>query len=120
MKVNILNLYVFTKYGIINLYFTIDILRQAPDKKEVLEILSNISARWHHIGLALGVNSNDLENIETDAQDHTIKLSKVIEKWITTQSSPVSWKTLISAIEGPIVNDKQKATEIRHYLNINQ
>lgn len=96
-------------------------LRQAPDKNQVLSLLSDISACWYNIGLALRVCSNDLESIKTDIQgDNIIKLNKVIENWITTCSSSVSWQTLIIAIEGPIVNNRQKATEIRDYLDNSQ
>ena len=48
--------------------------------------------------------------------DPIIKLSNVIRKWMYSQSSPVIWKTVISTIEGPIVNDKRKADKIRDYL----
>ena len=45
-----------------------------------------------------------------------VKLSKVIHKWITTESSPVNWDTVIEAIEGD-VNNKWKANEIRKHIN---
>ena len=79
-------------------------------------LLANISADWEKIGLALNVSRNDLKSLRQKNIDETIKLSEVIAKWMETESSPVTWETLISAIEGPIVNKKQKGKEIRDYL----
>ena len=79
-------------------------------------LLANISADWEKIGLALNVSRNDLKSLRQKNIDETIKLSEVIAKWMETESSPVTWETVISAIEGPIVNNKQKAKEIRDYL----
>ena len=79
-------------------------------------MLADISADWEVIGIALGVTQNDLKGFQQENIDKTVKLSRVIAKWMKTESTPVSWETLISAIEGPIVNNKQKAKEIRDYL----
>ena len=79
--------------------------------------MTNISADWEVIGIALNVSQNDLKGFQQESIDKTVKLSRVIAKWMETESSsPVSWETLISAIEGPIVNNKKKAKEIRDYL----
>ena len=48
--------------------------------------------------------------------ENIIKLDRVLQSWIKTEPSPVTWDTLIIAIEGPIVNNVQKAKEIREYL----
>ena len=97
--------------------FFLDILKEIPNHKEAVALLTNISADWEVIGIALGVLHNDLKGLRQQNIDKTVKLSDVIATWMKTESSsPVSWKTLISAIEGPPVNHKQKAKEIRDYL----
>ena len=96
--------------------FFLDIFKKGPDQKVAVTLLANISADWEKIGLALGVSQNDLKGLQQENIDKTVKLSRVIAKWMETESTPVSWETLISAIEGPIVNNKQKAKEIRDYL----
>ena len=97
--------------------FFLDILKEIPNHKEAVSLLTNISADWEKIGLALNVSRNDLKSLRRENIDQTIKLSEVIAKWMETKSSsPVSWETLISAIKGPIVKNKQKAKEIRDYL----
>ena len=97
--------------------FFLDILKESPNLDEALSRLADISAKWEEIGLALKVSQNDLKGFQQESIDKIVKLSRVIAKWVETESSsPVSWETLISAIEGPIVNNKQKAKEIRDYL----
>ena len=97
--------------------FFLDILKEIPNHKEAVSLLTNISADWEVIGIALGVSQIDLKGLQPESFNITVKLSQVIAKWMETESSsPVSWETLISAIEGPIVNNKQKAKEIRDYL----
>ena len=71
---------------------------------------------WQDIGLALGLSPNYLDGLSRSHDTPSIILSNVIRIWMDSQSSPVTWKTVISAIEGPIVNNKRKADEIRHYL----
>ena len=98
------------------MFFSIDILKVSPNHDEALSQLADISAKWEEIGLALKVSRNELDDLQRDHSSKTIKLSKVITLWIESESSPVSWETVISAIEGPIVNNKQKAKEIHDYL----
>ena len=45
------------------------------------------------------------------------KLSMVINRWKESQSSPFTWETVIATIEGPRVNNRMKANEIRDYLS---
>ena len=80
--------------------------------------MTNISAKWQEIGLALNISRNELDGLQDPHNSTTTKLSQVINLWIESESSsPVSWKTLISAIEGPIVKKKKTAKEIRDYLH---
>ena len=96
--------------------FFLDILK-VPNHKEALTLLADISADWEKIGIALNISQNDLKGLQQENIDKTVKLSRLIAKWMETESlSPVSWETLISAIEGPIVNNKKKAKKIRKYL----
>ena len=71
---------------------------------------------WRDIGLALRVSSDYLDGLSHSQDTPSTILSNIIRNWIDSQSSPVNWKTLISAIEGPLVDNKRKADEIRDYL----
>ena len=95
-----------------------DVLKKAPDKIDVLTLLADLSARWKTIGLALRVKSNTLDGLSLSLQPNSDKLADVIEDWISTKSSPVTWETLINAIEGPLLQHKAKADEIRAHLGL--
>ena len=58
---------------------------------------------------------DDLKESEEDID--LTRLVKVTNIWITTRPSPVTWESVISAVESPIVNDKASANLIRQYLN---
>ena len=94
-----------------------NMLKEAPNHDHLLPLLADISNKWYSIGLAFKVHTNELDSLSKDVQYENIaKLSKVIQIWIDTQSSPVIWETVISAIGGPIVNNKSKVDEILEYL----
>ena len=99
--------------GFITFYLT----DQVPNVHDVLKLLASISAHWQEIGLSLAVCSNDLEKIQQVPDSAEVKLSKVINTWINTKSSPITWENVISSIEGPIVSNKKKGDEIRKYLH---
>ena len=88
-----------------------------PDfEHDVRKLLADISNEWYTVGLALKVNIDFLETLESSSKNDLVKLSKVIHKWITTESSPVNWNTVIEAIERD-VNNKRKANQIRKHIN---
>ena len=96
----------------------IDHFKNVPDHNEVLKLLADISAQWQDVGLALEVPENDLDGLVNASGSNNSKLSKVIRLWInTTESSPVTWEALISAIEGPLVNNKRKAGQIHDHVH---
>ena len=89
----------------------------APNKHTLINLLADVSHMWQQIGLALKVKQNFLHSLSSRPDANNIRLANVIENWMNTQSSPVTWETVISAIEGPIVDfNKSKADEIRHHL----
>ena len=87
---------------------------------KLLTSINSIDYLWHEIGLALEVGDNVLKGLQRqgEAKSNVLKLDEVIDSWITAKSSPVTWDTLITAIEGPLVNNLQKANDIRKHLTI--
>ena len=80
--------------------------------------MADLSARWNTIGLALRVDSNTLQGLSESPVGNDVKLDNVIRTWISTQPSPVTWETLIFAIEGPLLQHKEKANKIRDHLGL--
>ena len=103
-----------------NNYFVVisditSLLKETPTKYELNSVLFNVSDKWYDIGLSLQVYRNVLDDLIQSERDD--KLLAVIDKVLTTEPSPVTWETVITAIESPIVNDKETADLIRHYLS---
>ena len=72
---------------------------------------------WYEIGLSLKVSLLVLDRLRHSQESNAVKLDQVIQSWITTtEPHLVTWETVIDAIEGPIVNNKLVATEIRQHL----
>ena len=97
-------------------FFLSDVLKKAPGDAEGL--LNDLRDHWNMIGIALKVDSATLETLKQSPNPNDLKLADVIKAWINTKPSPVTWETLINAIEGPPLNQKKKANEIRNYLGI--
>ena len=57
---------------------------------------------------------NILDGLQSKNDSNTVKLSKVIDAWINTNKA--TWDKVISAIGGPIVDNKKKADEIHDHL----
>ena len=93
-----------------------DILKKVPDKHKLLELLADIDDKWYEIGLSLKVGDNILNSLTSETRKNVIKLNQILQSWITTKSSPVTWDTVITAMKGPFVNNVQKAEEIIEYL----
>lgn len=96
----------------------IDVLKEAPNEHDLLDLLADVDSMWQEVGLALVVDGNFLEGLQKEKDSNTTKLSKVIRCWINTKSSPVTWETVIAAMEGRVVNNKAKADEIREHLGL--
>ena len=66
------------------------------------------------IGTGLGLEDNDLQSMAQANTNDTRRLSAVLNKWIQMdgQASPVTWRTIIKVIQGPIVRNNATAKEI--------
>ena len=95
-----------------------DTLNTTPVEHDLIELLADISNQWYEIGLALQVPHNDLENLRVSSDSNIIKLNMVIHSWLTYQFIPITWNTVITAIEGDIVKNKAKANKIRRHLDL--
>ena len=95
-----------------------DILNTAPDKHKLLDLLANSSHQWYVIGTALRVSDDVLSGLQKSPKTDKVKLIEVMNTWLTSQPSPITWQTVISAIEGNIVGNIAKANEIRDHLGL--
>ena len=59
-----------------------------------------------------GVLGNCTHSYDNDGN----KLITVIESWVDTMVTDVTWETVIAAVQGPIVNHKSTAVKICDFL----
>ena len=93
------------------------ILKETPNEYQLFRLLFYISDKWYDIGLSLQVRRNVLDDLKQTQNDNVENLAAVIHNFLTRQPSPDTWETIITAIESPIVNDKETADLIRQYLS---
>ena len=59
-------------------------------------IKNDISASWNSVGMALKISMNDRDTLRRDSGlTATEKLEQILNKWIQSESMPVTWRTLI-------------------------
>ena len=96
------------------------ILKETPDEGELYSALVVIRDKWYDIGLSLQVRRNVLDEIKQSEDNDVTKLEKVTNIWEDTKSSPDTWETMITAMESPVINNKEIADMIRQYLKISK
>ena len=79
-------------------------------------MLTDIKYEWKKIGWALEVGRGVLGSCTHNNEDDDNKLSTVIEIWVDTMVTDVTWETVIAAVEGPIVKHKSTSGKIRYFL----
>ena len=58
------------------------------------------SVRWNALGRELNVSYNFREDLKIDVTfSNDARLEAILNNWIETESSPVTWSTLVEALE---------------------
>ena len=90
-----------------------------PEKKEMLEFFSPISAKWHEIGDLLGVDSNTMEGLCNSNFSNEVKLSKVLQRRIDiTKSTSVTWDEIIR-VKSLVTNKPSMYFDLYHISIVN-
>ena len=93
------------------------ILKLAPTLTDLFHLLPSIDRQWYQLGIGLNVSLIYLEEVERSVSSSHRRLLQVLEIWMTTtESHLITWKTIISVIEGPLINNRRLADEIYDYL----
>ncbi len=78
----------------------------------VYDLLKDKSDKWNDIGEALGISYNDRQIIRNNVDGN--KLEAVLNKWIESKCSEVSWNHLIKTLEELKLCDS--ADKLRNHL----
>ena len=105
-----------------NNYFVVisditSILKETPNERVLFQLLIGISDKWYDIGLSLQVHRNILDDLKQSEGNSGTKLINILK---VIQPSSVTWETVITNMESPIVNDKKTADLIRQYLSTSE
>ena len=92
------------------------IAEKQPKLVDLVNLLTNIEYDWDKIGVALEVENRVLGGLRRSNDDNTTKLIAVLRSWMDTFSSTCTWNVVLTAVEGPIVNNPSTAMEIRQFL----
>ena len=85
---------------------------ERSNRSDLLRVLAPISHIWDLIGMALDIDDCIINGLKRNEVNDKIRLSGILQAWID-KGDNVTWETIIQAIEGPIVDNKALAEEIR-------
>ena len=83
-----------------------------------MSLLNPIAYQWYIIGTALEIEDGDLRSLEQNPQYYldTRKLAAVLQLWFDKQTTEVTWKTMLSILEKPPINNVAIADKIREFI----
>ena len=68
---------------------------------------------WEEIGEGLKVEGRHIRGLrQTNGMSNKIKLSNILQSWMDTLCSEVTWDNIKKALEGPVVDAKAIAVNI--------
>ena len=82
----------------------------------MLNLLASAAARWKEIGEGLKVAAGAIESLQQSNKRDINKLSDVLQTWMDTWCSHVTWENIIGVVDGPIVAKKDEAQAMRDFL----
>ena len=93
-------------------------LHYTPTDQDLMnEVAAKIGPKWRQVGIQLGLEHADLENIEAKHNHSQIhcKFSDVFQKWknIPNRNPPYTWATIIRALNAPLVSECRLAEDLK-------
>lgn len=88
-------------------------LAKKPEKTLLLTLLAPAAARWEEIGNGLKVSRKTIEYIQLSNKRPISNLSVVLQVWMSTLSSPVTWKNIIQVVQSSDVDRKDIAEDMK-------
>ena len=80
-------------------------------------MLAPIENQWRPIAEALKVDHGSIMSVENNAAyTDTVRLSHILQLWMEQKPSPVTWRTIIDAIEEAPVKNVAIANKIVSFL----
>ena len=107
-------LLLITLHYINNVFLSSD---KQPKKIHLQQVLGSIQYKWVEIGEALEIPNGIIQSIDHNPRySDARKLSEVLQTWIDTQPSNVTWRNFIDVIREDPVNEPVLAKTIPDVL----
>ena len=75
------------------------LLSKSPELPDAHRLINPHSSLWRVLGSALKISFNDREELHTMYRSNSERLEAVLNKWIQSESVPVTWTRLLEALE---------------------
>jgi hypothetical protein len=85
------------------------------DFAQVLKRLHCVRSKWLNIGLELGVHITDLNDIDREGNDDSIRLRKMLTLALNSQQK-VTWKQICEALCNPVIGELVYAKRLEEEL----
>ena len=93
-----------------------DLLMKSPELDDVFPLMTKLSSLWYDIGGRLRVPRDERESLlQVTNLTNDGKLEKILDIWISSQTSEVTWKMIIDMLMG--FEKRNIASEVAKYLD---
>ena len=93
----------------------ITILKKSPETRDVFKLLKSKSNDWDKLARELHIDYNVRGALKANmALNSENKLEQVLNNWIDSECSAVTWEKLLEALES--FEAKRLAREVKNYL----
>ena len=89
-------------------------LQRCPKLYDAHRLTKCCSNEWNEIGRELGVPFNYRQELFGKYRADKDRLEDVLQRWIQSESVPVTWSSLVSALEA--IDHKDVAREVKDFL----
>ena len=93
-----------------------------PELRDLVDILAPLAPQYHAIGVRLNVPMNELGLIDLPLpQLYQKNLITTLEWWMKNGDrvgSPVSWDTIITAIDSDIISNYEVVKKVKRFIGI--
>ena len=93
------------------------ILQKPPALSDLINMLADHCDKWYRIGISLNVRGATLNGLKQQTIDDIEKLHIILQSWMDTGSSPVTWETILDLLESRIVDLPTCAATIKLTLS---
>ena len=93
---------------------------KVPKRSHLLTLLHPVKSEWNIVASQLDVPNGKIKEVEYNVAyngNDTKKLMEILQIWIDTQCSDVSWRHIITVIATLPLKNLTVANEIKEFLN---